>query len=451
MTQELVQISPIDKPPLHQSTETIMACPVFYVQGVIKKRRKPGGMESARGNQVHGALAKYNEHCAKEGVAMDVDAFDAFARGAGPMAARILSGMRDSYQVDFKHLLATEITFNLDEEFNPTQVPKEAQSEVEDSREAIAYQGTLDALLAFREEGKIQIDDAKSHPRPFNPDDTLQGRMYSLFCFLHFPWAQEVKFRLVFVRYHNLTREVVYTREDVPKLIEVVRAARARQDMLHQIFAADDPIEAIPGSHCIYCPLLADRSCPIAEYNENMQLSPEQRLKFHLWYAAFSQVNNKALRDYVQESGKDVVLRDFNGKHYVFGPKEKESLAYPVFKKTANGIAFRCQNCGLEIDRAVEHGACPHCGKMMIPVMPIIELINDYAYATPEDVKWMGNLLLSSTKLSGPLATKKRAMLDQAVTDSADHITKAEVRASKPLDTLQEEEPEDREEWDDEF
>jgi hypothetical protein len=425
VSTELVQISPI--PPLRQSTEQVMSCPLFYVTVFIKGKRQPGGLESARGNQVHRTLAQYGAWCAHKGVAMDLEAFDRFAKGAGPTAARILSGMRESYQVDASHLLATELSMSLDENLDPTDASDVVESESGDSGLPAAFQGTLDVILTFREESKIGIDDAKSHPRPFDPAETLQGEMYALLCFQHFPWVMEVNFRLVFVRYHNLVRDVTYTREDVPKLIETVKAARARQRMIHEDYDAGREIEAIPGAHCVYCSLLSNRGCPISEFNPQMQLSPEDRLRFHLWYSAFSAVNNKALKDVVQGTGRNVILRDYNGKIYSYGPVEKESSVYPLFRKTENGIVMDAQGN---------------------PEMPIVSLLMDYAHASPDDTKWMGNLVISSTKLNAALGTKKRAMLDQAVQDSADKVTKATLKVSKPLDSI-EEEPEDSEDiWD---
>jgi hypothetical protein len=427
MSTDLVKIEAARIPPLRQSTEVTMSCPLFYATAIIKGKRQPGGMESARGNQVHRTLAQYAAWCAHKGVAMDLDAFDRFAKGAGPVAARILSGMRESYQVEFNRLLATELGMSLDEHFQPTDASPVVEGESGDSGLPGAFQGTLDALLVFREELKIQIDDAKSHPRPFDPAETLQGEMYALLCFQHFPWVMEVKFRLVFVRYHNLVREVIYTREDVPKLIETVKAARARQLMIHEDYEAGREIEAIPGAHCCYCPLLSNRTCPISEFNAQMQLTPEDRLRFHLWYAAFSAVNNKALKDVVQGTGRNVILRDYNGKIYSYGPVEKESSVYPLFKKTEDGIAMDAQGN---------------------PDMPIVSLLMDYAHATPDDTKWMGNLVISSTKLNAALGTKKRAFLDQATQDAADKVTKATLKVSKPLDSIPEEPEEDGDSWD---
>ena len=128
------------------------------------------------------------------------------------------------------------------------------------------------------------------------------------------------------------------------------------------------------------------------------------------------------MKAWVQANGKNIILRDFNQNAYKFGPVEKESSVYPLFRKTENGIAMDAQGN---------------------PDLPIVSLLLDYAHATPDDTKWMGNLLISSTKLNSYLGAKARAMLDQAVTDSADKITKATLKVSKPLDSIPDEEPED--------
>ena len=143
---------------------------------------------------------------------------------------------------------------SLDEHFQPTDTAMSIEEFCGDSGLPSCYDATLDALYLFRDEYRIVVDDAKSHMKPFEPDQTLQGKMYSLMCFQHFPWANEVRFRLIFVRYNNLVRQVIYSRSDVPMLIEIIKAARARQEMLHADYAAGKDIEAIPGSQCIYWP-----------------------------------------------------------------------------------------------------------------------------------------------------------------------------------------------------
>lgn len=409
----LVQIQ--TTPPWHQSTEFLTSCPTLYVESVIKGKPQPGGLESARGNEVHRAGAAYVAYCALQRKASDPKAFDVFAAGAGPLAARILAGIRDSFEVDYIHLLATELTMSLDEEFWPTKVSKAIAGTCSDSGQEPMVVGTLDALYAFPDVAEMRIHDLKTHPRPFDPGDKLQSKTYALLVFLHYPWVQKVIFRLIFVRYRNVTRQVEFTRDMIPDLMAAVSAARARQKQIHADYEAGKPIPAIAGNHCIYCPLLSNGQCPIAEYNPQMQLTPAERLNFNLWYSAFSRANNAALKAYIQETGKTVVLKDYNGKAYTYGHVERETETYPVFSFGANGMEY--------ISPAK-------------PVLPIIDMLIDYAYDNPSDSEWMKNIVVSSTSLRKYLKTNKRAFLDQAIEDTAVKVTKTPLRVSKPLDAV---------------
>lgn len=104
-----------------------MSCPRFYTEVFIKGRRVPGGLDAARGTEIHKTMAAYLSHCARKQVGMDLDAFEQFSRGAGPQAHKILSGLRDGYVVDHEHLFATEIGMALDEHFQPTDVATEVE------------------------------------------------------------------------------------------------------------------------------------------------------------------------------------------------------------------------------------------------------------------------------------------------------------------------------------
>jgi hypothetical protein len=438
---ELVQILP-----LRQSSESVMACPTHYVEVFEKGRKKPGGMDSARGNQVHHVHAQYAAYCAYKKIPQDVEAFDRFAKGAGPQAIKILDGIRDSLTIDWAHLLATEVPMAMDENLNPTEVSGAIEGMVDDSELPTAYEGTLDTIYSFRAEARIGIDDVKSHMKPFDPDSTLQGKMYSLFAFQHFPWANTVVFRLIFVRYKNLVRSVTYTRDDLPMLMNTVKAARARQLALHEDYVAGKDIPAIANSNCIYCPKLSDASCPIAEFNENMQLPMEQRLNFALWYSQFSKVNNAALKAYVDGTGRPVVLRDYNGKSFSYGPVESESEVYPLFKGTEISISTQCNDCAILLPFVPEGGKCPSCETGYVHlVMPIVSHLETAAFSNPQDTNWMGKLVISSTELKSKLKTKKRVHLDQACQDSADKVTKVQMKVSKPLDCIPETDEDDEE------
>ena len=444
----LVQITEV--PPLHQSTSTLTACPVFYASVVRDGKRKPGSLESARGNQIHETMARYTSWCAVKNTKADLPMFDKFAEGAGPTAARILSGIRDYLEIDYEHLLATELTMALDEKFRPTAVDERIEESVKDSEEPPAYMGTLDAIYLIREEQHILIPDYKSHARPFEPSDddkALQGKMYSLFALLHFPWCQSVTFRLIFVRYSKLTREVTYERKDLPKLVEAVKAARDRQRSIHNDMATGKKLQAYSGSQCCYCPLLTDRSCPIASLNENAQATPEEWVRWDIWDREFSRANRKRMKDHIQKTGRAITVPDYNGKIYKFGPKEHESDVMPLFHGTSGSIAFRCTQCGNASDHAVESSKCPKCWSLMRPIMPIVSLLEDYAVGNPGDTGWMGKITLSSSSITSYLKAKARAFLHQSIQDSSDKVTKVKMEVSKPLDEMPNDEPND-DEWD---
>jgi hypothetical protein len=283
----------------------------------------------------------------------------------------------------------------------------------------------------FREAKKARIDDLKSHFFPYDPEKTLQGKTYALFVFRHFEWVEEIEFRLIFVRYKNLVKSQSFTRNDIPMLMEAVKAARARQEMIHQMYDSGQEIEVYSGPHCQYCSLLSDKSCPIAEFNENMQLSWEDRAKFALWYQVFSKKNNAAMKARVQETGKPITVTDFNGKPYQFKGWESESKVYPLFQATADGIAT---------------------DKEGNPIMPIVSLLLDPTLVPPEDREWLNKIVISSTKIDGPLKTKKRVLAHQVITDAADKVPKVKFQAKEVdeiPDEMAEEDTEEGEGWGD--
>jgi hypothetical protein len=356
---------------------------------------------------------------------MDLDAFDGYAKGVGPAAAKILNGLRESYSVDFSHLLATEVPMSLDEHFQPTKVVGAIEGISGDSGLEPVYEGTLDALYVFRNESKIIIDDAKTHARPFDPKITeyaLQGQMYSLMAFQHFPWVNEVQFRLWFVRYKRLIKDVVYTRQDVPALIDAVKVARATQESIHSDYDAGKEIQAIGNDGCFYCPLLSDRECPILQDNPNAQGEPSEWLSSALVYSAYAKVNNARMKAWVNANGKPILLRDYNQKAFTYGAVESESNVYPLFQATADGIAT---------------------DKEGNPIMNIVSLLLDPTLIPLDDREWLNKLVISGTKIESALKAKKRVLAHHAITDAADKVTKAPMKISKPLDAIPQELEED--------
>lgn len=417
-------------PPLRQSTQAMMSCPKFYTVEVIENNHQPGGLDSAKGTQIHRTMALYLSFCALHKVSADLEAFDRFSRGAGIQAAKILAGLRDGFEVDHEHLFATELKLTLDEHFVPTNLVSEMQGIIDDSEWPPYYQGTLDGVFLFPDAATIRIDDFKSHAKPFSPDDTPQAKEYALLAFKHFPWANQIIFRLIFVRYKRVIREVTFTRDQLPALIDMASAAKERQKKLHIDFESGIEPEAYAGPHCWYCPLLTNAQCPIAKWNPQMQLSLQQRLNFYLWYSQFSRANNAVMRSFVQERDKSITLKDYNGKSYIFGKVQIESETYPVFNMLSDGT----------IEKRTISG-------VVEPVLPIIDHLFNYADTSPDDQLWLRNVVISSTSLKKYLKTNKRVDLDQAIEDTIrdDKVPKIVIRVSKPLDALLEEELGDEE------
>jgi hypothetical protein len=119
----------------------------------------------------------------------------------------------------------------------------------------------------------------------------------------------------------------------------------------------------------------------------------------------------------VQETGKPITLKDFNGKSYQFKGWDSEGLSYPLFQATADGVAT---------------------DKEGNPIMPIVSLLLDKTLIPPDDREWLGKLVISSTKMDGPLKTKKRVLAHQVITDAAEKVTKVKFQA-KPVDEIPDE------------
>ena len=160
-----------------------------------------------------------------------------------------------------------------------------------------------------------------------------------------------------------------------------------------------------------------------------MQLSDEDRLRFKIWDGVFGRVNTKVLSDKVNATGRDIIIKDYNGKAYKFGPEETESLVLPLFQATADGIAMDAEGN---------------------PALPIVSLLLDYAHSTPDDTKWMAKAAISSSSIASYLKAKARVNIHQAIQDTAEKVTKVKLKVSKPLDAIPDEEPDEESEWSEE-
>ena len=382
MTTQLVHIQPA--PPLHQSTIKTLACPRSYRAIVIDGLKPPPSGPSDRGTEVHHVAAEYTKHCVRKQIPADWVAFDRIAQEVGAEAYAILEGVRDTYVVQYEYVAGAEITFHLDDDFQPCK------------REHAAYEGTIDIGLLKGSQGGI--DDWKSHLRPFDAPDE-QSDMYSLAWFQLHPELEEVLFRFKFVRYGHCERTAEYTRGDLPRLMAAMEHHRAKQLAIH-----DNPesAEAIPSKQCLYCPLL-NNGCPIPnQVNPYASPSLDERLRLAVYFSYANSHNNAMLKEYVEASGMPIEYVDGKGDRYVFGPKATESQEFPL--------------------------------------LPVMEKLIDWQGAAPDDVAWFDNLRVSATKLKSYLKAKKRATLDQSIRDVSVPVSRIRTGLHKPVDDKDDEE-----------
>jgi len=354
-----------DVPDLNQTKVEQMACPTFYAAGVIRGHETPGGLQSARGVEIHEVMSLYVSWCGSRGIAADWGKFDQLALGAGAEAAGILEGLRDSYSVDHEHLYGTELVL------------------ASDTGRA---RGKLDVLYLPTHQHAL-IHDFKSHPRPFDPDKTDQCLRYAFLVFENFPDVEEVTFELIFARYAKCRRSVTFTRAaDYARLRQHILNTRSRQEGIHERYAQGEVLPAYPGKHCAYCPLLqiagrGPMACPISQFNPHANASLVERARFAVWLRESQKVNNAVMKDAIDAMGHNITIDDYNGREMSVGYVARESVQFPLLK--------------------------------------VLPFLLDYQHASPDDVTWLDKLLISSTKLKSYLKAKKRAFLHQAILDSA--------------------------------
>lgn len=360
-------------PALRQSSVETAACPRAYVEIEINGKKQPDSIPSERGTDIHRVMAKYVMHCAAESKSSDWEEFNRLAEASGPVAGKILDGIRDSYEVDWKHVFACEMTLALDEEFRPlnegllfTQFPNVDRA---------AYIGTLDVILLKNDGTAAKIDDYKSHPSPFEAD-TFQGTLYPFMLFKHLPDLEMVTFELNFVRYTNCYRRVTWHRSDMPAMQAIISRARERQRITHE---NPDEALALPCKTCTYCPLAKNMSCPIAEWNEYTTMTPPQRLMWKEWMRRMATINTPLLKAYAEVDGA-VRYQDGNGRVYEYGEMAVPSTRFPLDRTT-------------------------------------IDVLEAHKNATGEDLL-DGKLSISSTTIKPKLKAKKRASLLQTFEDS---------------------------------
>jgi hypothetical protein len=311
--KNLVQIAPA--PPLSQSKFELLACPHLYVSRIVLGNEEPDNEYSLRGSQSHEACSHYVDHLVAKRLTIDEPWFEEniLSRPYLPDTIEILGRMAPKFKIDPEKVLDTELWLPLDENFEPM--------DCNPGDEGIAYEGTLDLVLMPDETTAI-IEDYKTFWQIVDAD-TFQSKLYPLLLMKHFPQLQTVTFVLRFLRY-NVTREVVYTRADIEKLEKLAREARLRQLSLHQI--APECEQALPGTHCAYCPKL--RSCPLGETNP-MTEDPTEVMRRALWARELLKRDMATLKAHVNINGP-ILIRDANEVGYTATFRLQQKTSYPA-------------------------------------------------------------------------------------------------------------------------
>lgn len=310
-------------PALSQSKQALLACPHSYVEQIILGNKGPDSEASYRGTRVHDFLSKYTRHLVADRLIQDLEYWDDAIEGLPPDVREVLDPLRDTFKIDPEVILATEYKITLDAEFAPC-APAEAH-----------YEMTLD-LVSILDETHARIDDYKSNFRAFEAD-TFQVELYSLGVFMIMPQVEEVEFYLQFVRW-NRDKKAKFTRADVPRLQEIARQWRALQLRIHEndeimpsashgpAANSGGPLEpALPGSHCIYCPLLA-AGCPI---EANPYQDPVGQLRNVLYFKAALKKSEEAVRANADRIGP-ITVKDGIGTEYTGAWTLKEKRAFDI-------------------------------------------------------------------------------------------------------------------------
>lgn len=364
-------------PALRQSLVSILPCTESYSHQIIDGNVQVDSMPSDRGTDIHHVMSRYADHCIAQQVPADWAVFDQLAAHSGEEAGRILDGLRLNYVVDWAHIYATEITLGLDEYLQPADhyvlsdgevVYLERIPGVTYSYLPASYIGTLD-IMRLLSATAAAIDDAKSHPRPFEPN-TFQGRLYPYFVFAHFPKIETVEFTLWFVRYVRSFRSITWRREQMPEMAAEIRRMRNVQLAIH---AGNTEIKALPGAHCHYCPRATNFTCSLAETNPETQLSMEERLRKQVWLDEVSQMN-KAILKHAVDAGQTPHYIDGKGVERRYEVTEEVHTSFPLDDTT-------------------------------------LGLLNEWGQSHRDDNPMLWRLEISSTKLKDRLKAKKRAPL----------------------------------------
>jgi hypothetical protein len=310
-------------PPLSQSIQGDMGCSLLYwarhVEG-IEFETEP----ARRGKEIHKILAEYMDALRITKQQTDYKKMAELSADASPEAKEVLDRFTAANFYDSEKIYDTEVYVAIDDDFQILEV--HGQSDRSDKRRVkdAAYHGTMDVII-MESETEATIIDFKSYWQIVDAD-TFQSKMYPLLLFLLNPQIQKITFMLSFVRYGDAQREVVWTRDDIPKLKKLADWERSRQVSLHS--EEPDKLKATPGRQCTWCPLLLS-GCPMRKVNAYGTLTPAERVALAVWMNAAKKHNDQVVKDWLLEGGV-VEYRDANDVRYTAEFRRQDRKSFPL-------------------------------------------------------------------------------------------------------------------------
>jgi len=319
-------------PPLSQSRQALLACPLFYVQQIIKGKDAPESIAAVRGRVVHAILCKYVRELSRAGLSKRPEYFDTLLHGLPADAREILEQQRDRIEINPEEIYMAELYCAMSDDFRPWK--KTMLAGIEEENGPRAYESTLDLVLV-KDPSAATIIDWKSQFQAVDPD-TFQARLYSLQLFMLNPQFEKVTFELRFVRWGGKARAVAFNREDVPKLQAEARRYREMQIQLHKE-ASEDGFEprVFAGAHCVYCPLLGN-GCPVEENPaEDVTTSMQKVLYYRLALKKFEPIVKEHCNAFGPVTHKDGAGNVYEAFWDTTEEKKISIDALPVIQKWA--------------------------------------------------------------------------------------------------------------------
>jgi hypothetical protein len=309
----------VNIPPLSQSRQSKLACPLSYVETEIRGHKQASSEAARRGSALHKFLSEYVQYLVKAKKESDTDKAAELMVGMKPDAAELVGRLVDDFKINPDAVYGTELWIGLN-----------AQFELTGKREASEFEMTLD-LVELPEPTKAKLVDYKSQFHAVDAD-TFQGRLYSLGLMMLNPHIEQVEFELRFVRWGKSKRSVKFTRADIPKL-----QAEARQWRQMQLNIHNEPLvygkEVIAGQHCTYCPLLI-AGCPLE--NENPAKDPNAALLRVLYHRLAAKANEETVRAHCDANGplraKDGIGNEYEAAWTVSEQKKFSMDVLPVIQ-----------------------------------------------------------------------------------------------------------------------